>query len=176
MPAPLTYVSASQITCVVPYEVHGKGATDIRVSYQGQTSGPFSLPSVAANPALFTANGSGAGPAAALNQDGTYNSPDNPAARGSTVVLFLTGEGQTSPPGITGRVTAMSPRPVLPVSVFIGGQSASVAFYGEAPGLISGVLQLHVQIPSNVPSGEAPISVTVGGDGSQSGVTVSVRE
>jgi uncharacterized protein (TIGR03437 family) len=65
---------------------------------------------------------------------------------------------------------------VLPVAVLIGGQPASVVFYGEAPGVISGVMQLNVQIPSNIPSGEIPVSVSVGGNSSQSGVTVSVRE
>jgi uncharacterized protein (TIGR03437 family) len=59
--------------------------------------------------------------------------------------------------------------------VQIGGQPASVAFYGEAPGLISGVMQLNVQIPANAPSGNVPIFVSVGGTSTQSGVTVSVQ-
>jgi uncharacterized protein (TIGR03437 family) len=174
-PAPLTYASAIQITCVVPYEVPTHGSTLVQVSYQGRMSSPFPLAAIASNPALFTANGSGAGPAAALNQDGSYNSPTNPGARGSTVVLFLTGEGQTSPPGVTGKVTVNSPRPVLPVTVRIGGQSATLAFYGEAPGLISGVMQLEVRIPANVPEGDLPISVSVGGTRSPNGVMVSVQ-
>lgn len=93
----------------------------------------------------------------------------------------MTGEGQTSPSGVTGKVTTVSavpprtPQPVLPVRVLIGGQPATIAFYGEAPGSVSGVMQLHVQIPSNVPSGELPISVFIGGSGSQNGVTVSVQ-
>jgi uncharacterized protein (TIGR03437 family) len=181
-PAPLTYVSATQINCVVPYEVPGKGNPYVQVNYQGQMSSPFPLTSIATNPALFTANGSGGGPAVALNQDLSYNSPTNPAAKGSTLVLFMTGEGQTSPHGVTGRVTTVSstppltPQPVLPVRVLIGGQSASVEFYGEAPGLVSGVMQLNVRIPSNVPPGDLPISVFVGGNSSQNGVTVSVQE
>jgi uncharacterized protein (TIGR03437 family) len=36
-------------------------------------------------------------------------------------------------------------------------------------------MQLKVQIPSNVSSGEIPISVSIGGNDSQNGVTVSVR-
>jgi uncharacterized protein (TIGR03437 family) len=79
---------------------------------------------------------------------------------------------------VTGRVTAVSdrtPQPVLPVSVLIGGQPATVAFYGEAPGVVSGVMQLKVLIPWNVVSGEIAISVYVGGNDSQNGVTVSVR-
>jgi uncharacterized protein (TIGR03437 family) len=61
------------------------------------------------------------------------------------------------------------------VAVLIGLQPAFVAFYGEAPGLVSGVMQLNVQIPSNVPSGNLQITVFVGGNSSQSGVSVSVR-
>jgi uncharacterized protein (TIGR03437 family) len=177
-PAPLTYASATQINCVVPYEVSGKGNSVVQVRHQGGTSIRFLLTTADTTPALFTADGSGAGPAAALNQDGSSNSPGNPAAKGSTVVLFLTGEGQTSPPGMTGKVTVVSartPQPVMPVSVLVGGQPATVAFYGEAPGVVSGVMQLTVLIPSNVVPGEIPISVSVGGSSSPIGVTVSVR-
>jgi uncharacterized protein (TIGR03437 family) len=157
-PARLVYVNLTQINCVVPSEVQGKGASYMQVCYLGGTSVPFSL-DVNANPGLFTADGSGSGPAAALNEDQSANSPANPAARGSTVVLFLTGDGQTSP----------APVP-------IGGQPPSVTFYGEAPAVISGVMQLTVQIPTNVLPGDLSVSVTVGGNTSQSGVTVSVRE
>lgn len=50
-----------------------------------------------------------------------------------------------------------------------------VAFWGEAPSLVSGVMQLNVQIPSNVPSGSLPILVSVGNNSSANGVTVSVQ-
>ena len=179
--APLTYVSATQINCVVPYEVQGLVSPYAQISYQGQTSSVFPLAPAAAAPALFTANGSGTGPVAALNQDDSYNSPNTPAAKGSYVVFYLTGEGQTSPGGVTGKVTTVSPtppltpQPLLLVAVLINGQPASVAFYGEAPGLVSGVMQLNVQIPVNAPSGNLPLQVSVGGNASQNGVTISVR-
>ena len=180
-PAPLTYVSATQINCVVPYGVQGLLNPYAQVSFQGQTSSPFPLNSVVSSPAIFTANGSGSGPAAAFNQDLSYNSPNNPAPKGSTVVLFMTGEGQTSPPGVTGKVTTVSatppltPQPLLSVAVLINGQPASVLFYGEAPALVSGVMQLNVQIPANALSGNLPLQVSVGGASSQSGVSVSVQ-
>jgi hypothetical protein len=111
IPAPLTYVSPTQIKCVVPYEVPSKGRSEIQIRYQDWASVPFSLDTAATNPAIFTAAGSGIGLAAALNQDQSANSPANPAARGSIVVLFVTGEGQTSPPGVTGKLTPMSAGP-----------------------------------------------------------------
>jgi uncharacterized protein (TIGR03437 family) len=54
-------------------------------------------------------------------------------------------------------------------------EPASVAFYGEAPGLVAGVMQINVQIPAGVAARDLPVSVTVGSAVTQSGVTVSVR-
>jgi uncharacterized protein (TIGR03437 family) len=180
-PAPLIYVSSSQINAIVPYEVQGLLNPSVQVNYQGQTSNAFPLTPTTATPAFFTSNSSGTGPAAALNQNLTYNTSVNPAAKGSYVVLYVTGEGQTAPPGVTGEITTVSatapltPQPILPVTVSINGQSAFVAFYGEAPGLVSGVMQLNVQIPTSVPSGTLPISVSVGGIASRNNVTISVE-
>ena len=55
-------------------------------------------------------------------------------APGDTVVVYVTGEGQTSPKGVTGKVTTVSdtppltPAPVLAVAVVIGGQPAQFSF------------------------------------------------
>ena len=185
-PAPLTYVSATQINCVVPYEIQGLISASVQVSYQGQASVVLQTPAAPTAPALFTADGSGRGPAAAFNQDGSYNSATNPAAKGSIVVLFMTGEGQTSPAGVTGRVTTVSPTPPLtPGPMFfpfvqLDGQFILSKFYGEAPGLVSGVMQLNVQIPTVVPSGSLPLQIFFNLDtgsqtSSQTGVTISVQ-
>ncbi len=97
------------------------------------------------------------------------------------VAVAVTGEGQTVPAGVTGKVTTVSPtppltpQPLLPVAVLINGQPATVAFYGEAPTIVSGVMQLNVQIPPNAPSGDLPVQVSVGGNVSQNGVTISVQ-
>jgi uncharacterized protein (TIGR03437 family) len=116
-----------------------------------------------------------------LNQNNSYNAPNNPAAKGSYVVFYVTGEGQTAPAGVTGKVTTVSPtlpltpQPLLPVTVLINGQPASIAFYGEAPGVVSGVMQINVQIPASAPSGNLPLKVSVGGATSQNSVTISVE-
>jgi uncharacterized protein (TIGR03437 family) len=179
--APQTYVSSGQINAVVPYELAGVASPAVQVQVAGQTSNAFPLTLTSAAPALFTSSGSGTGPAAALNQDNSYNGPTHPAAKGSYVVLFVTGEGLTNS-CVTGKITTVSPTPPLtpqplisPVTVQIGGQPASVAFYGEAPGLVSGVMQINVQIPANAPSGNLPISVSLAGAATQSGVTISVQ-
>jgi len=102
----------------------------------------------------------------------------------------MTGEGQTNPPGVTGKITGnptivngvpFTPQPVSRVAVTIDGQPANIVFFGEAPGIVSGVMQINVQIPANARSGDLPIVVTVGSAQSQTtgnnvgAVTVSVR-
>jgi uncharacterized protein (TIGR03437 family) len=123
-------------------------------------------------PGIFTAGKQ----AAALNQDGSYDSASSPAARGSTVVLFATGEGQTDPSGVDGQLaTSVYPKPVLPVSVTIGGQPATLAYFGAAPGLTAELLQLNVVVPQNIAPGNVAVVLTVGSASSQAGVTIGVN-
>jgi len=186
-PAPLIYVSSGQINAIVPYEINRPvylQNVNVYVKYLGQTSNAISLAQVSAAPGLFTANASGSGPGAILNSDLTLNSAGNPAPAGSTVVLYLTGEGQTQPAGVSGKVTsgtAPFTLPVLTPTVTINGQPAQVSFYAEAPTLVSGVLQINVQIPPGTPSGAQPVVVSLGGNASQmnangiGAVTVAVK-
>src|SRR5262249_39915534 len=95
--APLLYVSNSQINAIVPYEVAGILTPFVEVKYSGLTSNAYAVAAAVTAPGLFTVDGSGMGPAAILNLDNSYNGPNNPAPKGGYVVLFVTGEGQTSP-------------------------------------------------------------------------------
>jgi len=176
MPAPIVYVTATQLSAIVPYEVAGETSTSVQLVFNGQTSAPLSIPVVAAAPGLFSANESGQGQGAILNQDGSYNSDSNPAHPGDTIVLFATGEGQTIPAGVTGQIAATSlPKPVLPVSVTIGGMPAVLAYYGAAPNLVAGLCQINVRLPAGISPGDQPVIVTVGSARSQQNLTVAVQ-
>jgi uncharacterized protein (TIGR03437 family) len=113
-----------------------------------------------------------------FNPDGTMNSNVNPAPIGSQVSLFVTGAGPMSPAGQDGLVvTADSlPRPVLPVTVQVGGQPAEVLFAGGAAGMANGVTQVNVRIPAGTPAGAStPVTVQIGDGISQPGLTVVVQ-
>jgi uncharacterized protein (TIGR03437 family) len=181
VPAAIVSTSANRISCFVPYAVANRVTTNLTVTYNGQTSMPTAFRVVDAAPGIFTANGSGEGPGSILNQDGSVNSEGNPEAVGRAIQIFLTGEGQTTPGGVDGAITGSqlpTPVPNLPVTVTIGGvavPAADVTFVGEAPGAVSGILQVNAIIPVGVGSGPAPVVVRVGGVASQANVTVSVR-
>jgi uncharacterized protein (TIGR03437 family) len=182
IPAPMIYASSTQVSAVVPYEIAPVPNPSVWIQYGGLASNLWPLTSTATAPGLFTQNALGGGPGAILNQDNSLNGPGNAAAKGSIVQLFLTGEGQTNPASVTGAITTASlpppqvtPAPPLAIQARINGQPALYVYAGEAPGQVAGLMQLNVQIPANAPSGNLSITVSIGGNVSQNGVTVSVQ-
>lgn len=122
------------------------------------------------------ADSTGTGYAAALNQDGGLNTPQNPANAGEIIVLYATGEGQTSPPAVDGALSAFPyPVPIEKVSVNIGGVDAAILYAGAAPSLVAGLMQINARIPSSVTPGAVPVTVRVGNNSSQVGITIAVR-
>ncbi len=174
--APVLYASPNQVAAVVPFGINSSLA-QLYVQYQNVTSAPFNLSVASQIPAIFTLNSSGIGQAAAINnKDGSINGAGHPAKVGDYIQLYITGAGQTSPPGTDGLIGAgPGPVPVGAVNVTIGGQKASVNFAGGAPGAVAGVFQVNAQIPSGITAGSAvPVVVQVGTSNSQPNVTIAV--
>ena len=136
---------------------------------------------VDAAPGIYTLTQTGTGQGAILNQNSTINSANNPESVGNIIQIYATGEGQTSPGGVDGAITPArlpTPTPVLPVAVIIGGinvPASDITFAGEAPGIVSGVIQVNARIPAGVGTGPVSIVIRVGSFTSQGNVTVSVR-
>jgi len=133
------------------------------------------VPVASSAPGLFTVI-AGTGQAVAINHDGKLNSPVDPAARGSVVTLYATGEGLTDPVGQDGRLASVPyPKPVLPVTLTVGGYPADILFAGEAPGF-AGLMQINARLPAgSAPNGSVPLVLRVGTASSQTGVTITVR-
>jgi uncharacterized protein (TIGR03437 family) len=178
IPAPLTYASVGQVNAVVPYEVGISGKAAIQVVSSGLKSDVWEVPLAPSAPAIFTLDATGVGRAAVLNDGRSVNDPSNPVLRGAIVQIYATGEGQLSPPGVTGGVTADGDvrKPLLKVSVTIGGVNAPVQFAGSAPELIAGVLAVNAIVPQEVLPGPAvPVSITIGAASSQPATTIAVK-
>ncbi len=170
--APVLFARHDQVNLVAPAFLEGPTATFTIQTFAGTAS--IEIPVAVSNPGLFTLNGTGVGPAAALNQDASINTAQNPAAPGSVVVLYGTGEGATSPIRSDGPAVAPLPKPILPVAVAIGGRSAEVLYAGAAPGFI-GLFQINAVVPDETPANEAtPVVVTVGPNSSRADVTLAI--
>ncbi len=179
IPAPMVYAVNGQVSLVAPYSIKGKSFTRIVVEYNGVKSRPVVAPVTTVAPGILTLSG-GSGPAVALNQDGKLNSADSPAERGSIIVLYATGEGETNPSGVDGRLNEFDkiedfPRSLQAVKVTIGGQDADVLFAAGAPGFLAGLMQLNLRVPAGVQAGASvPVVLSVGTVASPP-VTVAVR-
>jgi uncharacterized protein (TIGR03437 family) len=154
--APLMYVQDAQINVLAPYGLAGKTSVTIQVQYQGQSTAPVTIPVSAHSAALFQPTGSAP---IVLNQDYSQNSQTNPASRGSILILYMTGAGQTSPPSIDGQVwqTAGGLQTTVSAQLTSFGTAGEVIaplpviYAGPAPTLVSGVQQVNLQIPRNLP-------------------------
>jgi uncharacterized protein (TIGR03437 family) len=175
IPAPLVYVTANQVGAIVPYEVAGQQTTQMVVVRNQQATPPLTLNVTPLAPALFTSNATGTGQAAAVNQDTSLNGTGSGAPAGSIISLYGTGEGQTAPGGINGRVAnSVYPAPLAAVTVKIGNVDAAVMYAGAAPQATAGLLQVNVKVPVLAP-GTYPVVLTIGGQSSAAGVTVTVQ-
>jgi uncharacterized protein (TIGR03437 family) len=61
------------------------------------------------------------------------------------------------------------------VTATIGGKNATVVYAGAAPGLVTGVVQFNLQVPTGVNGSALPIVISINGVQSQAGVTVAVQ-
>ncbi len=157
--APVLFESPGQINAQVPWEI-GAGAANVVVRSRGASSTPLKIAVQSAAPGLFTGE---AGYVAALNADGSVNSAGHPAAAGTYISVFFTGQGPVTmavddgaPPPTGAIVSATSE-----VSATIGGTTAQLQFAGLAP-LYAGVAQMNVKVPA-LTSGVYPLIVRIGG-------------
>jgi uncharacterized protein (TIGR03437 family) len=176
VPAPIVATSSTQTSCVVPFNVQGKESVAVQVEIDGFKSAPATVPVTATLPGIFSADSTGQGQGAILNQDGSLNTPANPAAPGSVIALYMTGAGVTQPAQLDGAITTGPnlPIPVAPVVARIGGVESQVEYFGGAPGLVAGAIQINIRVP-NTPGTAVPVQVIVGEQPSQF-VLVSVSE
>ncbi len=189
-PAPLLYAGPNQINAVVPGELETQTSATLEIiTPNGTLTGP-ALSVVASEPEVFQYapvvyqynQPPFVGAAVALNQDGSVNSPNNPATAGTIVSVWASGGGvgacqntityPCEPPVVPdGSISGVS-HLLLPVSVLygvnglasIGGsESLAVLYAGNGPGLVTGTLQINFQLPSgNCYCDQLPFQLQVG--------------
>jgi len=178
-PAAMLFAGPNQVSAVAPFFLDGQSSVVLQVEVDGAPSLPITVPVVPTRPAVFTLNQTGSGQAAVLNQDFSVNGPQNGAVAGSVIQIFMTGAGQTAPPGVDGELVPLRqpfPRVLAPVTVRVGGVEAQVIYQGAAPGLVNGLTQVNVILSRELGSNPAAtLEMTVGGVEIQPSATVAVR-
>ncbi len=151
LPAPLYFVSPTQINLQIPYGIATQSATTVVVSYNGQTASA-SFPMSPYSPGIFV-DSSGA-PAGAAT-----------AKRGQTIAIYVTGQGPVSPQPAAGALpdAGTVPKPTQVITASIAGVNAPTPYaYIGTPAWAIGLVQINFTVPTTTPLGLQPLVVTIG--------------
>jgi uncharacterized protein (TIGR03437 family) len=172
--APIVFTGITPYTQVnfqMPSEVQ-PGTANLVITVNGVSSDPFQVYVTATAPGIFTYDPTGGTLDPTLLQaviqnppdynNSNINSPSNPAPAGSVVVVYMDGTGAVRTPLADGEA-AKSTNPATAVSsASIGGEAAAVQYLGLTPGDV-GLAQANIRIPADLPSGDYPLVLNVGG-------------
>lgn len=177
LPAPILYAQSEQINVQVPWELAGKTTAQMHVEYNGVSTRTGNVILQPSAPALFPAK-YGAPQGAIINQDGSANSPTNPAPAGSVISIYGTGGGVTNPASVTGGLAPIRPKTTLelPTTVIIDDTLSVAADYaGVAPTFISGLMQINFRIPQSLgPLAAHGVDVKIGNATTQGLISITL--
>jgi uncharacterized protein (TIGR03437 family) len=185
---PIAYVSPGQINAQMP-DFTGTGPVTLTVQLNPNTGSGVSSAVATLNslqpfaPAFFTianstsiaAEEAATGATVAESSLVPGASPANP---GDVVALYGTGFGATSPAVAPGALATGIANLTNSITVTIGGvtlASSDVLYAGLSPESISGLYQFNVVVPAGTPSGNVPVTISIGGVETQSGVTLPIQ-
>jgi uncharacterized protein (TIGR03437 family) len=138
--APVIAQTPFQVNGQIPAEIT-PGTYTIRLSSPyGTAEQPIQIDAV--SPGIFRVTDQ---LGAILNENGTLNTPDNPARRGQVIVVFCTGLGAVTRQGnlMVSQVSATG---------LVQGATWPAAFAGLSPGFI-GLYQVNLPVPVTTPPG-----------------------
>jgi uncharacterized protein (TIGR03437 family) len=156
LPAPIYYVSPTQISVIVPNAITNSTA-QVQVINNGTPSNTVTTLVNKTAPGLFTQDGSGLGYGAVTHADGTLVTPSSPAKIGEALIAYLTGLGAVNPLVPDGAAGGAS-QTTSTISVDISGVTATVAYAGLAPGS-PGEYQINFTVPSGLTAGDNAVDI-----------------
>jgi uncharacterized protein (TIGR03437 family) len=158
-PAAIYYVSATQISAIVPYEVTVGEIVDIQVNNNGAQSNIVTNYVANTAPGVFTQNqnGTGYGEIEHLGIGNTTATPGsvvtdaNPAIEGETLAGYLTGLGAVSPAitdGAPGPTSLSEATNTITFDINDPSTQLTPSFAGLAPSY-SGLYQFNFTLPTS---------------------------
>jgi uncharacterized protein (TIGR03437 family) len=140
------YVSPTQIAAILP-SATPVGTGSMTVTYNGQTSPPFTLTVVRSAMGLLTLGGNGLGTAAVYDLDFNYINFTNSAHPGQVVTFWGTGQGP-DPNDETRVIAAPQNLSNLPFEFYIANKPAKVLYHGRST--YPGLDQIVVEVPQDI--------------------------
>ncbi|MBI2822107.1 MAG: hypothetical protein HYX74_07760 [Acidobacteria bacterium] len=164
---PLLSTSPTQIDAQLPPDLGtGRVTLTVRSTRLGQVSAGVQVQVSATSPGVFSMDVNGQQRALLFHAaDLMLVTPDYPADRDESLILYATGLGPVSPAVPAGQAASADPVSTTNqrVEVAIGGHPYVVIGSGLAPGFV-GVYQIHIYVPgSRVQGDDLPVVVTAGG-------------
>jgi uncharacterized protein (TIGR03437 family) len=165
-PAPIYYVSATQVSAIVPFDAPSNGNfIPVQVINNGSPSNKVYVYAGTSSPSLYTQDQSGVNAGKIQHLDGTAVTAANPAKAGETVVMAMNGLGAVDRTVNAGDAAPGTTLANLVQPFFVGlidssgnYQAAKVLFVGLYPGF-AGLYQVNVTLPANLPKGEYPVDI-----------------
>ena len=160
IPAPIYYVTATQLSAIVPYGVTGSIAK-VQVFNNNVASNSVTALIAKTAPGVLTQLQNGLGYGDVVHSDGTLVNANNPAQIGETVSVYLTGLGAVSPTiadGAAGLPYPYATTPAGTITAYIGGVQATVGYSGLAPGL-AGLYQINLTVPAGLTAGDNNLDI-----------------
>ena len=179
-PLPLLAVQPDRISAILPLDLAIDTTHQLIVTGGSSISLPEPISLVSSNPAIFTQDGSGQGPAVitviAPDNSQSLVGPNLPVTAGQTIVLTCTGLGNVNPLAVAGSPAASVPLSVVvdAPTVTVGGIAAQIRFAALTPGGV-GIYQIGAIVPQGVAPGDnVPVVATQIGGSTQT-VSIPVR-
>ena len=179
VPAPLYYVSSSQVNFQMPYSASGTAIVQVVNNGSPGNSRSIAITGNAPRFLIWPTSLVAGGYAIGVNGDGSLTLPattvipgypSHPAKPGDSIVIYGVGFGQTSPAAVDGTAATTAPLQTIPgppPPVTFGGgfqgrpTTANALFVGLTPTTV-GLYQVNVTIPLDSPLGAlVPVTVNV---------------
>ena len=161
VPAPIYYVTPTQLSAIVPYGVIGSIAK-VQVFNNNVPSNAVTSWISNTAPGVLTQSSNGLGYGDVLHLNGTLVNAQSPAQIGETVSVYLTGLGAVSPTLADGAAGPTDPnalaKAVATITAYIGGVQATVGYAGLAPQL-AGLYQINLTVPAGLTAGDQSLAI-----------------
>jgi uncharacterized protein (TIGR03437 family) len=156
----LTFINSTNLIVQIPVDVP-LGATNLTVTYKGQTSTAFKITIVAIAPEIEpfqSQNGS-----SFYDVNGNPITVAHPAIPNTQVYLLAIGLGTTNPPQVT-NTSASAPAPTTqPVEVMVGNKMVQPIYAGLFVGGTPGFYQVSFIVPADAAMGNQQVTLSVAG-------------